>query len=55
MTYINRIGQGYRETVDEFPTRKEARDMVTEYRMSDPSAYHYLSQRPCQNWKEPIP
>jgi len=45
--YIQRLGQGQRETVDEFETRKEARAMLTEYRMSDPSARYYLSQRPC--------
>jgi len=50
--YIQRLGQGQRETVDEFETRKEARAMLTEYRMSDPSARYYLSQRPCKNWKK---
>lgn len=51
MTYINRLGQGYRETVDEFSTRKEARAMLTEYSMSDPSATYYLSSRCCKGWK----
>lgn len=50
--YINRYGQGVRETVDEFETRKEARAMVSEYRMSDPSAEHYISTRACSNWSE---
>lgn len=45
--YINRFGQGQRETVDEFETRKEARAMLSEYQMSDPSAQHYISSRPC--------
>ena len=40
------------ETVDEFDTFAEARKMVTEYRMSDPSANYYISQRPCKDWKE---
>ena len=40
------------ETVDEFDTFTEARKMVTEYRMSDPSANYYISQRPCKDWKE---
>ncbi len=50
--YINRLGNGYRETVDEFETRKEARAMLIEYRMADPSANHYLSSRPCKGWNE---
>ena len=55
-TYIQRKGQGYLETVDEFDTRKEARAMLQDYRMADPSAEYYLSSRPCQGWKdEPAP
>ena len=50
MTYIQRQGQGYLETVDEFTTRKEARAMLAEYRLADPSARYYLSQRPCKDW-----
>lgn len=50
--YINRYGNGYRETVDQFETFKEAREMVREYRMSDPSAYYYISQRPCKGWND---
>ena len=49
--HINRFGQGQRETVDEFDTRKEARAMLSEYQMSDPSAQHYLSSRPCATWE----
>lgn len=52
MIYIQRYGQGQRETVDEFATRKEARAMLAEYRMSDPSAEYYLSQRACANWSK---
>lgn len=48
--FINRKGDGYTETVDEFTTRKEARAMLAEYRMSDPSAEHYLSSRACKGW-----
>lgn len=48
--YIQRKGQGYLETVDEFDTRKEALEMLTEYRISDPSAHYYLSTRPCKDW-----
>ena len=53
MLYIQRRGpDGYLETVDEFDTRKEARAMLAEYRMSDPSAEFYISTRPCKAWKE---
>jgi len=52
MIYIQRKDHQTRqlETVDEFPSRKEARAMLTEYRMSDPSAEYYLSTRPCKDW-----
>lgn len=50
MTYIQRKDNGL-ETVDEFETYKEAREMVIEYRMSDYSASFYLSSRACKNWK----
>jgi len=50
MIYIQRLGQGYRETVDEFATRKEALNMVREYRLADPSAVYYLSSRACKGW-----
>lgn len=52
MTYIQRKGDGHLETVDEFETRKEARAMLAEYRMADPSAHYYLSRRPCKDWRE---
>lgn len=51
MIYIQRKGQGYLETVGEFETRKEARKMLSEYQMSDPSGYYYLSSRCCKDWK----
>ena len=51
MTYIQRKGDGYLETVDEFPTRKEALMMIKEYRISDPYAVYYLSSRACRGWK----
>lgn len=51
MIYIQRKGNGYLETIDEFTTRKEARAMLAEYRMSDPSAVYYLSSRACKNWR----
>jgi hypothetical protein len=52
MTYIQRKDGRYLETVDQFETRKEARAMLTEYRMSDPSAQYYLSGRACKDWRE---
>lgn len=48
--YIQRKDARYRETVDEFKTRKEARAMLAEYRISDPSAHYCLSSRPCRDW-----
>lgn len=50
MTYIQRKDNNYLETVDGFNTRKEAIQMLKEYRMSDNTAYFYLSNRPCKNW-----
>lgn len=52
MTYIQRRGDGYLETIDEFDTRKEAKAMLVEYRMADPSAHYYLSSRCCRAWRE---
>lgn len=51
-TYIQRKGDGHLETVNEFDTRKEARAMLAEYRVSDPTAHFYLSSRPCKAWKD---
>lgn len=48
--YIKRKGDGYLETVDEFDTRKEAREMCREYSVSDSSGYYYTSTRPCKDW-----
>lgn len=53
MFYIQRNGQGQLETVDEFETRKEARAMLYEYQLADPSADYYISSRACRDWKEP--
>ena len=52
MVYVQRKDSRYLETVDEFPTWKEARAMVAEYRLADPSADFYLSRRPCKAWAE---
>lgn len=51
-TYIQRKDSNGLETVDEFDTRKEARQMIKEYRMSDPSAHFYLSSRCCKSWRD---
>lgn len=51
MLYIQRRGNGQRETVDEFATRKEATKMLAEYRLADPTAEHYISTRPCKGWQ----
>jgi hypothetical protein len=50
--YIQRKDGRDLETVDEFDTRKEARAMLAEYRLADPSAHYYISTRPCKNWKD---
>ena len=53
MRYIQRKDDyGYLETVDQFDSRKEAVNMLWEYRRSDTSAFFYISQRPCRNWQE---
>ncbi len=53
--YIQRLGDGQLETVDEFPTRREAQTNLAEYRMSDPGAHYYLSQRACADWDDSTP
>ena len=50
MFYIQRKAGRTLETVDEFTTLKEARAMLTEYSMADPTAYHYISARACRAW-----
>ena len=52
LIYINRLGDGQRETVAQYETRKEARKDVREYRLSDPSANYYISSKPCNHWKD---
>lgn len=51
MYYIQRKGD-HLETVDEFETRKEARQMLREHQLSDPAAQHYISTRCCNAWKK---
>ena len=54
MIYIQRRDQWQLETVDEFDVRewKEARRVLKEYRISDPSAHYYTSSRPCRSWNK---
>lgn len=52
MRYIQRKGDGYLETVDQFETYREAHKMLAEYRLSDPYAHYYISQRPCKDWSD---
>lgn len=53
MTYINiKNGNGPVETVDEFETRKEALEMLAEYRMGDRVNNYYASSRCTKYWKE---
>lgn len=49
-SYIQRKDAHGLETVDEFPTLREARAMLSEYQLADPSAFYYLSTRPCRAW-----
>jgi len=52
MYYIQRKEGNQLETIDQFPTRKEARAMLAEYQLSDPYGYYYTSQRACKDWKK---
>lgn len=53
MTYINSKQGGTVETIDEFQTRKEAREMIAEYRMAFGAGYDlYLSSRCAKDWNE---
>ena len=50
--YVQRKDGRDLETVDQFETYKEAREMVKEYRLSDRSVEYYISSRCCKQWKE---
>ena len=50
MFYINQIMNGIKETVDEFKTRKEAREMLAEYQMAFGNIRLWISTRKCSNW-----
>lgn len=52
MNYIQRKDARYLETVDEFETEKEAKEMLKEYQLSDSSAEYYISTKACKEWKE---
>jgi hypothetical protein len=52
MKYVQRKDGRELETVDEFITAKEAREMLKEYRTSDTSAVYYISSRPCKAWTQ---
>ena len=51
MTYINMKQNGVVETVDEFPTRREALEMLVEYRMAF-NCEVYTSARCTKDWSE---
>ena len=52
MIYINIKNNGIVETVDEFKTYKEAKEMLKEYRLSDIYNHYYISQRCTKAWKD---
>ena len=52
MYYIQRKDSQYLETVGEFETRKEAREMCVEYQIADQSGYYYVSTRCCKDWRD---
>jgi len=39
------------ETVDEFSTYKESREILREYNLSDSYNYYYISKRCTNNWR----
>ena len=52
MVYIQRREGKNLETVDEFPSYREAKINIVEYRISDNSAIYYLSNRACKHWNQ---
>lgn len=52
MVYIQLKSSDGLETVDQFETRKDAKLMLTEYRLSDNLGYYYLSSRACKHWRD---
>lgn len=53
MKYIQRRDSQTKqlETVDEFTTSKEAREMLKEYRLIGCGAAYYISSRACKEWR----
>lgn len=51
MKYINIKNNGEVETVDQFETMKEAREMVKEYNLGDSYNYYYISSRSTKEWR----
>ena len=51
MIYIQLRRRGSVETIDEFATMREARAMLAEYRLADPTGDYYVSRRPCRAWR----
>lgn len=53
MTYINiKWSNGDTETLDMFETRKEAKAMLLQYRLTAGQANAYLSTRATAEWRE---
>ena len=53
MTYINiKWANGDVETIDMFETRKEAKAMLKEYRMTAGQENAYLSNRATAEWRQ---
>ena len=51
MIYINIKNGKEIETVDEFKTYKEAKEMLKEYKLGDRYNYYYLSQKSTKEWR----
>ena len=54
MKYINIKDSDGIETVDEFPTMKEAMEMLKEYRLGDSYNNYYISSRSTREWREKL-
>lgn len=52
MKYIQRKDSNGLETVDQFETKCEAREMLKEYQLSDSYAEYYISSRACKEWSK---
>ncbi len=50
--YIQRKDRNSLETVDEFGTLSEAREMLKEYCLSDAVGDYYISPRACRAWRD---